>query len=142
MGDVVAPCGFENCTIVGNSSGGMLLYKSREGDPVSNVVNCIIYGNQGSVISGDSGVGKQALVSCCLSPNYDTSFQNPGGTTNDPLLVSIESNNFRLSSAQSSCHNRGTNRPWMDNAVDLDGHRRIDRLGGVTDIGAYEYYSP
>ena len=121
----------------GNSTSGMRL-TDQGGTPISNVVNCIIYRNQGHALEAFGYNNcKTVMVACCVSPGYE-SWKNPGGTTNDPLLVSIESNNFRLLSAQSSCYNHGTNLPWMDNAVDLDGHWRIDRPSGVTDIGAYE----
>jgi len=127
----------ENCTIVSNALSGMRL-TDQGGTPISNVVNCIIYRNQGYALEAFGYNNcKTVMVACCVSPGYE-SWNNPGGTTNDPMLASIASNNFRLSSAQSSCYNRGTNLPWMEKAVDLDGHPRIDRPGGVADIGAYE----
>lgn len=136
---VQQPAMVENCTVVSNYPNGVQI-RSAWGSPAGNIVNCIFYWNQGPDLVRDAPStysAELALAACCVSPAFG-SWINPGGTTNDPLLVSIESTNFRLLSAQSSCYNHGVNLSWMTGAVDLDGHRRIDRVGNAVDIGAYE----
>jgi hypothetical protein len=39
----------------------------------------------------------------------------------------------------SPCINSGTNLPWMLTALDLDGNPRILPVGGVVDMGCYEF---
>jgi hypothetical protein len=114
-----------NCTIVFN--GG------TDGNGVSGgcLENCIVYYN------GRANVSVSSLCSShvCTTPD-------PGGVgniTNDPQFVDAASGDFRLLPA-SPCINAGTNSYWMLGATDLDGNRRI--LGGVVDIGAYEFALP
>jgi len=123
----------ENCTIVSNSSG--IYLRDIYAVPISNVINCIVYWNAGTAIGAFSKC-KTAMVACCMSPGYDQTYLNPGGTTNDPLLSGAD---FSLSSAHSSCYNHGVNLDWMTNATDRTGNRRIDRAGNVADIGACEF---
>jgi len=143
------PFKIENCTIVSNRlvnltstyNGGVYMYGSGAGIPstISNVINCIICYNDNQQVKYAAGC-TTALVSCCvIYGSGETVYPNPGGTTADPLLVSIASNDFRLSSAQSSCYNHGANLAWMDNSLDLGGHSRKDRFSGIVDIGAYEF---
>jgi hypothetical protein len=71
----------------------------------------------------------------CTSSNFP--FGN--NITNPPNFVDFNTRDFRLARG-SACINRGTNLPWMDPAVDLDGRIRIrDR---TVDIGCYEYVFP
>ena len=37
------------------------------------------------------------------------------------------------------CVNAGTNRPWMEGGMDLDGNPRLDLSCHRVDIGCYEY---
>jgi len=126
----------ENCTIVSNSNVG-LRFTRWSGNPISNIVNCVIYWNGGDQIS-THGQCETAMVACCVSV-VPAGYLNPGGTTNNPMLIDMEHTNFRLSSAQSSCYNHGVNLAWMADATDLDSNRRIDRVVNVVDIGAYEF---
>jgi hypothetical protein len=60
-------------------------------------------------------------------------------TNEPPLFVNTNAFNFRLT-MNSPCINRGTNRSWMINGLDLDGHGRIDKhYGSIVDMGAYEF---
>jgi len=127
----------DSCTISSNKPYGLRIVTSW-GAGISNVVNSIIYWNQSGDITYTDGKAYTSLVACCVAPGY-TAFLNPGGTTNDPLLVSLVSGNLQLSSAQSSCYNHGVNLNWMTNAVDAAGNRRIDRVNNRVDIGAYEF---
>ena len=137
----------ENCTIVSNSlitmaSGGGI----SMGRNVTNMVaNCIIYFN--TVPSGTFSNYHHAsscfgsYSNCCLAPaltdvstNYSTN-----NITFDPQFAGKDAADWRLKK-ESDCVNAGVNRnDWMANALDLDGHRRIDRYSGIVDMGCYEY---
>ncbi len=56
----------------------------------------------------------------------------------DPQFVNFISGNYRLGAA-SPCVNTGTNQAWMPDALDLDGHSRLDRFSRLADMGCYEF---
>ncbi|MCA1809697.1 MAG: DUF4838 domain-containing protein, partial [Lentisphaerae bacterium] len=68
-----------------------------------------------------------------------TDFVANANITDDPLFADMLNGDCRLTE-YSSCINAGTNQPWMDEAVDLDGNPRIDHFYGVVDMGCFEYY--
>ena len=113
-----------NCTFIGNSAnyyGG--------GASQGALYNCIVYYNTAPIGSNYHGA---ALNCCCATPD-------PGGMgniTNEPLFVDRAAGNLRLSS-DSPCIDAGIYQDWMSGSVDLDGEPRI--MGGVVDMGAYEY---
>jgi len=125
------------CTVVGNAAGTT----GGGGTYSGGVTNSIIYFNQSSA---GSNTVSSAVSYSCTAPD-------PGGEGNradTPLFVqngsgagaSLALGNYRLSRG-SPCRNAGTNEPWMETAQDLDGRPRLDRhLGGVVDLGAYEYH--
>ena len=81
--------------------------------------NCIIVGNIGWNIGGDSWY---SLYNCFYSGN--------------PLFVNAGNGNYRLTSG-SPCINAGTNLPYVYSTTDLDGNPRLS--GDFVDIGAYEF---
>jgi hypothetical protein len=127
----------ESCTITRNEadSGQPAVYSEH----AYGGTNCISYDNSG-------GAGANILFG-----TWGWTLSNPvmtgsGNTNTDPLFVSTGTGyglshyggNFRLQLA-SPCLNTGTNQPWMETAVDLDGKSRI--LDGLVDKGAYETVS-
>lgn len=126
-----------SCTIANNYAGfvgGMYNNSS------SAHKNCIIYGNTGSAAS-DNDIYNVATAYTNDFYNCDIGvLQNPaqGNIAVNPQFVNTSTTNFRLQ-ASSLCINAGTNLPWMNGAVDLDGRNRIDRFSGRVDMGAYEF---
>jgi len=145
------------CTGGANGSGGIWIYDT---DPT--VVNCTVAGNSAGATSYGGGVVASSGGSCSNMIIYDNWPSNFGvGTTtgdcsyscsyplittgvnnitNNPLFVDPAINNYHLNN-NSPCLNNGINQGWMTGAVDMDGHRRIDRFFRRVDMGAYEYLS-
>jgi hypothetical protein len=124
-----------NCTVVNNAAGG-------GGGGVYNgqMWNSIIYFNTagwGSTYNNWYKDSSIAFTNCCTMPTNSAGWA-VGNITNNPMLADTNSGNYRLTSA-SPCINAGTNEPWMNGAVDLDGHHRIDIFSGMVDMGCYEY---
>ena len=113
------------CTLVGNSAGlGGGVYQGT-------LNNCIVYYNSAPNGSNYSGC---TLNYCCTVPL-------PGGNgniTNTPLFADLVKGDFHLQS-NSLCINAGNNGDVIA-TNDLDGNPRI--IGGVVDMGAYEYQTP
>lgn len=127
------------CTIVSNQAqraGGIFM----SGGLISNITDCIIYYNVGHFANpnlySSSGVNYTSVAYSCTAPG--SGFAIEGVVTNPPLFVDMATNNYRLTYA-SPCINAGLNQQWMTNAVDRDGHARIDRFIRRVDMGAYEY---
>ena len=123
----------DNCTIVSNYAakigGGLFVSNS----PAANVCNSIIYYNVCS-LNADVFTLQPTLTNNCMS-DITALTAGLGNITNAPLFVDTNSANYRLS-VNSPCLNTGTNRGWMDGAVDLDGRKR--KCYGTVDMGAYE----
>ena len=136
----------ENCTIVSNTanSGGGVYFGSDSGISTNFMLNCIVFSN-----TAGTGPNYWRLVpaediisasNCCLSPalsGADINYSSDN-ITFDPQFVERATGNYRLD-RNSPCVNTGAYRDWMINAVDLDGHRRVDKFSGIVDMGAYEY---
>ena len=137
----------ENCTIVSNTAnvGGGVRFGSDAYIGTNFLVNCILLFN--TAPSGGSNYwkagGAEDILSCsncCLSPalsGADINYSSDN-ITFDPQFVERATGNYRLD-RNSPCVNVGAYRDWMINAVDLDGHRRVDKFSGIVDMGAYEY---
>lgn len=130
----------ENTTIAYNVAGryGAGIHARPEVTDCS-IQNCIIYGN---VAPNDadahlmSGAQLQFKRSCLgvglnIPPEADVFYS-------DPLFRDPDNGDYRLLSG-SPCINAGIKMPWMENAVDLDGYRRLDCFSKLADIGCYEY---
>ncbi len=120
----------ENCTIVSNRNNGIGCHALA----IGYVANSVIYSNAANV-SSPAGV---SFTNCCVTPT--NSLAGAGNITNAPLFVDFAAGDFQLAPG-SPCINAGVYQPWMADALDLAGHRRLDRFTGVVDIGAYEYVS-
>jgi hypothetical protein len=138
----------ESCTIVGNQTmggggGGLALMAAAS----NRILDCIVYSN--SAASGDADLyltgndSTNAFHFSC-SPALPSGVQ--GNLPDYPMFVapgvgyglSLAGGDYRLAQG-SPCINTGTNLPWMADAVDLDGHVRIDRFSGLVDMGCYEH---
>lgn len=135
-----------NSTIASNytvGSGGAGGFSILGISAMVEVRNSIVYHN----IRADSaaknnytfsdGLGLKRFYQSATFP-FPTSYDGGGNTTNDPMFRSVTDGNFKLLNG-SPCINTGTNQPWMDAAVDLDGRPRLDRLQRRVDMGCYEY---
>jgi hypothetical protein len=114
-----------NCTVSSNSASG-----GGGGVYASTLNNCIIYFNSGG--NYDSSC---SFTNCCTTPLPGV---GSGNITNDPAFLDKNTGNYRLN-IDSACINAGTNQSWMNGAIDLDDHRRLDFFSGIVDIGCYEY---
>ncbi len=126
----------DHCTIVSNRAtgtfGGGLFTRDTNA-----MVNCIIYSNRaGSVHDVYLDRTGSTFTNCCTP----TAASLPGANNipDYPVFADPSNNDWRLT-ADSPCVNAGTNEPWIESAVDLDGRARADRFSRQVDIGAYEY---
>jgi len=116
-----------NCA--GYGGGGGICFAGGMG------TNNIIYHNTASVAPNyTNNAGVVGLDYSCVFP----AVAGTGNITNDPGMIDLNGGNYQLALG-SLCINTGTNEGWMTNVVDLDGHRRVDRLSGRVDMGAYEF---
>ena len=123
----------------GDQWGGGLLVQGTN----DVVINCVIYLHSAPVgpdvwINSSSQPETNQFFNCCVGQSLYPLALNQGNKTNNPLFVNTNAGNYRLTSA-SPCVNTGISEGWMTGAMDLDGHSRIDRLGGKVDMGAYEF---
>jgi hypothetical protein len=120
-----------NCTITGNQSG-----HGAGGASGATLNNCIVYFNTAANDPNfGSGTFNCTLNYCCTTPMPTNGV---GNFTNAPLFVDLATGNLRLQPG-SPCINAGNN-SYVTNSTDLDGHPRI--LGGIVDVGAYEFVLP
>ena len=118
-----------NCTLTDNSA-----YSDGGGAAWSTLNNCIVYYN-----SADFGNANHAGGTFNYSCTTPAPASGVGNITNSPLFVDTNGwSNLRLQS-NSPCINVGNNTS-VATSTDLDGRPRI--LGGVVDMGAYEYQGP
>jgi hypothetical protein len=125
-GAAAESCTLINCTVVGNTG-------QADGIDGSKLTNCISYYN-----SPDNGTGSgdgNVFNNCCTTP---LPYSGVNTTTNPPLFANLSAGDFHLNAA-SPCINAGNN-SFITNSTDLDGNPRI--VGGIVDIGAYEFQSP
>lgn len=125
----------ESCTVVDNvatgAAGGIVI---TQGACVSNT---ICWSNRAA---NNTNV---YFFSAVHSFSYNSTTPTNGATGVGnmdayPVFVNPGNANYRLS-ASSPCVNAGMNQAWMDNATDLDGKPRLDRITRRVDMGAYEY---
>ncbi len=138
----------QNCTVVNNvnSNGltGGIQITLAEG--LVSLENNIVWMNDapnGTYSNYYRGSGTMAISNNCVgSTSADFHLDDPAyGNINTPPLFMDEAGDYRLQ-APSPCINAGQTHPWMRGAVDLAGHRRLDWVTGVVDMGGYEYAPP
>jgi len=119
-----------SCTVTANSLAPG--YNGNGGGSYNDTLHdCIVYDN--SAPNG-SNYYSSGMTFCCSAPL-------PGGTgniSNEPLFVNLSAGDYHLT-ASSPCINAGDN-SFFPNSTDLDGNPRI--VGGIVDMGAYEFQSP
>ena len=132
-----------SCTIVSNyatSYGGGI--HNRSATYTVRVDNCIVYLNKSANNPPSSNLydlSSSSYSNCCVAGFVNaTAVITNNITTANPQFSDWTNGNYRLS-RNSLCVNAGVNRDWMTNAVDLDGHRRVDIFSGLPDMGCYEY---
>jgi hypothetical protein len=125
-----------NCTIISNSAstygGGF------DGSSDGTLNNCIVYFNDAPANANyyRGSFNLSGSVNYCCTVPYSTN--GPGNLTNNPVFVNTAGRNLRLQPS-SPCINAGSDGLVSGN-TDLDGTPRI--VGGVVDLGAYEFQSP
>ena len=122
----------QSCTVVHNTAdwgGGLYAVDGGAAE------NCVLYHNEAFPLTEnhfEQGAG-MTYAACCTLPAPP----GAGNITADPRLAHRAAGNFRPT-AESPLMDRGLNRDWMADALDLDGTNRI--IAATTDIGAYEYH--
>ena len=142
-----------NCLLAGNfssySSGGAALSTLINCTVVSNVAaayagagwnstfkNSVVYYNNSYLTNADDSAGYGSWTNCCTS--FPVTIFGANNITNPPQFASLAAGDYHLM-AISPCVNSGNN-AFVTNSTDLDGNTRV--VGGVVDIGAYEFPSP
>jgi predicted outer membrane repeat protein len=97
----------------------------------TSITDCILYDNTAPI--GPNSTGAVSCFYCCTTPPPAGGNHN---LTNDPAFVNPAAANYRLQT-NSPCINAGAG---AQTTVDLDGRARI--MGGLVDIGAYEFQGP
>jgi hypothetical protein len=117
----------ENCTVVGND----ICFPYAGGSKGVHGQVCNVIGDQAPVFAFTPMNG--AFFNCCF-PSTNTLIGS-GNRAGAPGFVNAADGDFHLAK-DSPCLNAGTNRPWMAEAMDLDGRPRM--RGGTVDLGCYE----
>ncbi len=135
----------ENCTIVGNratnatSYGGGVVFSQN-----ATATNCIVYYNTAAnypncrILTGQNPTGR--LDYSCSWPAADL-ISGEHNITNAPGFADTNNANYRLT-VEAPCLHAGINLPGMEQAVDLDGQPRLDRVVRRADMGCYEFMPP
>jgi len=119
-----------NCTVVSNVAAAYA--GSIWG---STLQNCIVYYNSSYYTNTDTSAG-YSLSNCCVSFPL-TGVSGANNFTNPPLFANLSAGDYHLNAA-SPCINAGNNSS-IATGTDLDGNPRI--VGGIVDLGAYEFQS-
>jgi hypothetical protein len=120
-----------NCTVTANSAAG----PGGGGACSSTVINCIIYYNSATNALNYLSFSPTDINFCCTTPLPTNGF---GNITDEPLFVDLAQVDLRLQS-NSPCINAGNN-AFAPAGLDLDGNPRV--VGGIVDLGAYEFQNP
>ncbi len=135
----------DSCTIAGNSSGTMGSGVTVVNNAAPYFRNSIIWGNPGGS-AGSSNVWIESGAS--TNSSFSNCCTAGGGYLLSTISNAVSSGNLTVPPQwgatyrllrESPCINAGVNQAWMTNALDLDGHARLDRLFQRADMGAFEY---
>ena len=125
-----------NCTVAGNFAG----YGAGGIKGAGRALNSIVFFNSAGTAPAYSNYynASDSLVwtNCCTAPNPTNYSKGTSCISINPDMVNMPSDCRLLNS--SSCIGTGLNQDWMTNALDMDGHMRIQ--GGLVDMGAYEWF--
>ncbi len=119
-----------NCTVVSNTSA---TYAGAGWNSIFK--NCIVYYNNSYLTNADDSGNYGNWTNCCEPFSAVFGLNN---FTNPPSFANLASGDYHLK-AVSPCINAGNN-ALITNNTDLDGSARV--VGGVVDVGAYEFQSP
>ncbi len=127
-----------NCTFAANRApaGGAFGCRSANNRPASTVkaTNCVIWNGPDPIWNND---GSDIVVTYS---DVQGGWRGEGNIDAWPLFVDAEGGNYRIGRG-SPCIDAGSNRAVPETLErDLDGNQRI--LGGVVDMGCYEYAGP
>jgi PKD repeat protein len=117
-----------NCTVSANSATDDI-----GGAGWCNVVNSIVWDNAAPV---ETNVLWCVCSHSAVWPLPQGEYDLGGNLDAEPQFVNAPAGNYRLV-ATSPCINAGTNMPEVVGDADLDGRSRF--VGGIVDMGAYEY---
>jgi len=123
LGGGALECVLINCTLTGN------IGENGGGAALSTLTNCIAYYN------GGENYYVSAFNHSCTTPAPGIGV---GNIISEPAFVDLAGGNLRLQS-NSPCINAGHN-AYVVASTDLDGRPRL--VGGVVDMGTYEYQGP
>ena len=123
-----------NCTVVSNLSSAYNAAVS--GCTVNNSI--VFYNTAYYTSTPTDDTGSSYFNNCCRYPKSSFELSNVNTVTNPPAFVNLAAGDFHLQ-PWSPCINAGTN-SLVTGATDLGGNPRI--VGGIVDIGAYEFQSP
>lgn len=147
----------ENCLIAGNNKGGVYVTTNALNTALSS---CTIASNGNYGVFFDGRDGFRAAATNCIVYFNDTDITNrlesatndywyccagdalpaaQGNLAGDPDFLDIGADDYRLGPG-SPCADRGINLPWMAQAADLGGNKRI--MMRRVDIGAFERFPP
>ena len=119
-----------NCTVVSNVAAA---YAGAGWN--STFKNSIVYYNNSYYNSADDSGGYGTWTNCCIPFTVTSGVNN---LTNPPAFANLAAGDYHLNAA-SPCINAGNN-SFIANTTDLDGNPRV--VGGIVDLGAYEFQWP
>ena len=126
----------DGCTVVGNSARAVYVPGTQAWVRNSIVVSNGTRDTDNFSFQYNGATGSVMGVSYSCSPT--NTMTSNGNTTNEPAFSNYAGGDYRLT-GKSPCVNTGTNEPWMNNTLDLDGHQRLDCISRQVDMGAYEW---
>lgn len=128
----------ENCTIVSNFFNRGDYAAGLYASSGSCVTNTVVWGNFVGETQRDVGGVVGTTFSHCLAPEFATgaaaSWTLDECLSGNPLFKDFDGGNYTIGAA-SPLVDKGVKLPWMEDALDLAGRKR---LVGKPDIGCYE----
>ncbi len=133
----------ESCTVVQNTAGqfGGGTHAWFDGD----IRNCIVASNTApdsewaslrNAVEYPHTSAQRGYSRNCIPEGDPEDPLSDANYVEEPRFMSCAAGDFRLDT-NSPCIDRGTNAAWMAEALDFEGKSRI--LGGIVDVGAYEF---